>query len=74
MYTKDISKTKKEKYKRGTYKRLLGYVLVDSENLNVELVRNGLCKVVIYKKRAKLIYQDKLLEAQETAKGKKLII
>ena len=41
-------------------------------NLNIELVRQGLCEVVIYEKRAKLIYQDELLQAQEQTKKEKL--
>ena len=67
-----VSLEYEEKYKRDAYKRLLGYVFVNGENLNVELVKNGLCKVVIYKKRAKLIYQDELLEAETQAKQEKL--
>ena len=69
-----VSLEYEEKYKRDAYKRLLGYVFVNGENLNVELVKNGLCKVVIYKKRAKLIYQDELLEAEKEAKAKNLKI
>ena len=67
-----VSLEYEEKYKRDAYKRLLGYVFVNGENLNVELVKNGLCKVVIYKKRAKLIYQDELLEAEKESKQEKL--
>ena len=65
---KKVSLEYEEKYKKDTYKRLLGYVLINGENLNVELVRSGFCKVVLYEKRAKLIYQDKLLEAEKEAK------
>lgn len=53
-------------------KKTLGYVFVNDENLNVELVRNGLCKVVIYEKRAKLIYQDELLETEKEARQSRL--
>lgn len=59
-------------YQEDKYDRLLGYVFVDEENLNVELVRNGLCKVMLYSKRAKLIYQDELVEAENTAKQEKI--
>lgn len=44
----------------------------DGKNLNLELVRNGLAKVVLYQKRAKLIYQDELLAAEKEAKEKRL--
>jgi len=63
-----------EKYKEDKYGRLLGYVILPYKsalpqiNLNVNLVRSGFCKPVIYKKRAKLIYQDELLKAEEAAK------
>jgi len=32
-----------------------------------ELVRNGLAKVVLYEKRAKIKYQDELLSAEKSA-------
>lgn len=41
-------------------------------NVPIELVRQGLAKVVIYEKRAKLLYQDELLEAEQLAKEEKL--
>lgn len=41
-------------------------------NVNVELVRQGMAKVVIYERRAKLIYQDELLEAEALARKEKL--
>jgi len=59
-------------YMEDRWDRILGYVFIDDTNLNVELVKSGLCEVVIYEKRAKLIYQDELLEAQELAKEQKL--
>ena len=68
VLNKKVNLEYEEKYKKDTYKRLLGYVFIDSENLNVELVRNGLCKVVVYEKRAKLIYQDELVEAEKESK------
>ena len=59
-------------YKKDRWDRILGYVFIGDTNLNVELVKSGFCEVVIYAKRAKLIYQDELLEAQEQAKREKL--
>ena len=59
-------------YESDKFDRLLVYAIVDGQNLNVELVRNGLAEVVIYEKRRKLIYEDELLEAQEYAKENKL--
>jgi len=61
-----------DKYKNDKFGRILAYVFVDDKNVNVELTRNGLAEVKIYQKRAKLIYQDELLEAQEQAKKEKL--
>lgn len=59
-------------YQSDKFGRLLGYLLIDSKNLNVELVRQGFCRVVVYEKRAKLIYQDELLSAQDQAQKQKL--
>jgi len=36
------------------------------------LVKNGLAKVVLYEKRAKIKYQDELLSAEKEAKQKRL--
>ena len=59
-------------YESDKFDRLLVYAIVDGQNLNVELVRNGLAEVVIYEKRRKLIYEDELLEAQAYAKENNL--
>jgi len=59
-------------YKKDRWDRILGYVFVGDTHLNEELVKSGFCEVVIYEKRAKLIYQDELLQAQELAKEQKL--
>ena len=59
-------------YLKDRWGRILGFVFIGDTHLNEELVKSGLCEVVIYEKRAKLIYQDKLLEAQEMAKQEKL--
>jgi micrococcal nuclease len=72
VLNKKVNLEYEEKYKKDSYQRLLGYVFINDENLNVELVRNGLCKVVLYSKRAKLIYQDELVEAEDFAKRKEI--
>ena len=59
-------------YESDKFDRLLVYAIVAGQNLNIELARAGLAKVVIYEKRRKLIYQDELLEAQEYAKENEL--
>jgi len=59
-------------YQKDTWNRILGYVFIDDVFLNQELVKSGFCEVKIYKKRAKLIYQDEFLQAQEQAKQEKL--
>ena len=59
-------------YEKDRWGRILGYIFIGDTHLNQELVKSGLCEVVIYKKRAKLIYQDELLQAQEQAKEQKL--
>ena len=59
-------------YESDKFDRLLVYAIVDDQNLNVELARNGLAEVVIYEKRRKLIYEDELLEVQAYAKENKL--
>ncbi|PJA55898.1 hypothetical protein CO165_01120 [Candidatus Roizmanbacteria bacterium CG_4_9_14_3_um_filter_33_18] len=38
----------------------------------MELVKNGLVKVVLYEKRAKIKYQDELLSAEKEAREKRL--
>ena len=59
-------------YPKDRWDRILGYVFIKDTHLNEELVKSGFCEVVIYEKRAKLIYQDELLQAQEQAKQEKL--
>ena len=54
------------------YVTYTGYVFIDGVNLNIELVRNGLARVVLYEKRAKIKYQDELLETEKIAKEKKV--
>jgi len=59
-------------YAKDRWGRVLGYVFIGDTHLNLELVKSGLCEVVVYEKRAKLIYQDELLNAQDQAKQEKL--
>ena len=59
-------------YTKDSFGRTLAYVFIGNTHLNEQLVRQGLCEVVIYQKRAKLKYQDELLNAQNLAKQDKL--
>ena len=59
-------------YQTDRWNRTLAYVFINDTFLNEQLVRQGFCEVTIYKKRAKLKYQDELLEAQNQAKQQKL--
>ncbi|MBI4225940.1 thermonuclease family protein [Candidatus Roizmanbacteria bacterium] len=72
VLNKEITLEQEEKYKQDKFGRLLGYVFVDGVNLNIELVRNGLAKVVLYEKRAKIKYQDELLTAEKESKEKRV--
>ena len=69
---KEISFEQEENYKVDKFGRELGYVFIDGVNLNIELVRNGLARVVLYEKRAKIKYQDELLFAEKVAMEKKV--
>jgi micrococcal nuclease len=59
-------------YSTDKWGRILGYVFIEDTFLNQELVKQGYCQVTIYEKRAKLKYQDELIQAQDQAKQKKL--
>lgn len=59
-------------YSKDRWERLLGYVFIDDSFINEELIRQGYCQVTIYEKRAKLKYQDELIQAQEQAKQEKV--
>ena len=72
VLNKEISFEQEENYKEDKFGRTLGYVIVSGVNLNIELVRNGLARVVLYEKRAKIKYQDELLNAEKEAKEKKV--
>jgi len=69
---KEISFEQEANYKVDKFGRVLGYVFIDGVNLNIELVKNGLARVVLYEKRAKIKYQDELLSAEKEARGKRL--
>jgi len=69
---KEITFEQEDNYKVDKFGRTLGYVFVGRVNLNLELVRNGLARVVLYEKRAKIKYQDELLSAEKEAREKKL--
>jgi len=60
------------KYQDDKYGRILAYVWIDEGDkkimLNLELVKEGWATVVVYKDRAKLKYEDELLELEEKAK------
>ena len=68
---REISFEQEENYKVDKFGRTLGYVFINGVNLNLELVRNGLAKVVLYEKRAKIKYQDELLSAEKEARKKR---
>jgi len=72
VLNKEVSFEQEEKYKEDKFGRMLGYVFINGVNLNLELVRNGLARVVLYEKRAKIKYQDELLSAQKAAEEMKL--
>jgi len=59
-------------YEKDRWARLAAYVFINNTFLNEQLVRQGLCEVTIYQKRAKLKYQDELLQAQDQAKQDKI--
>jgi micrococcal nuclease len=59
-------------YEQDRFGRLNAYVFVNSQNFNIELVKNGLAEVVIYDKRRPWKYQEELLAAQDRAKKQKL--
>ena len=69
---KEISFEQEVSYKVDKFGRELGYVFIGGVNLNIELVRNGLARVVLYEKRAKIKYQDELLSAEKSAKELRL--
>lgn len=55
-------------YEKDKWGRIAAYVFINGKHLNEQLVRQGFCTVTIYSKRAKLKYQDELIQAQEQAK------
>ena len=67
VLNKEIIFEQEEKYKEDKFGRI-----VNGGNFNLELVRNGLARVVLYEKRAKIKYQDELLSAEKSAKELRL--
>jgi micrococcal nuclease len=59
-------------YEKDRWGRIAAYVFINDTFLNEHLIRQGFCEVTIYKKRAKLKYQDQLLNAQNQAKQEKI--
>lgn len=69
---KEVTFEQEENYQEDKFGRTLGYIFIDGKNLNLELVKAGLAKVVLYEKRAKIKYQDELLSAEKEAREKKV--
>ena len=59
-------------YVTDAWNRTVAFVFINDTHLNEQLIRQGYCTATIYKKRAKLKYQDELLNAQAQAKQEKL--
>lgn len=72
VLNKEVTFEQEENYQEDKFGRTLGYIFVEGKNLNLELVKAGLAKVVLYEKRAKIKYQDELLSAEKEAKVKRL--
>ena len=60
------------KYETDAWNRTVAFVFINDTHLNEQLIRQGYCTATIYKKRAKLKYQDELLSAQDQARQEKL--
>ena len=60
------------KYATDAWNRTVAFVFINDTHLNEQLIRQGYCTATIYKKRAKLKYQDEFLTAQDQAKQEKL--
>lgn len=60
-----------DQYQEDRYGRILAYVWIEGKMLNLELVKNGWAKVVIYEKRKKLKHQEEFFSAEEEAKAEK---
>ena len=72
VLNKEISFEQEDNYKVDKFGRTLSYMFVGGVNLNLELVKNGLARVVLYEKRAKIKYQDELLAVENKAREKRL--
>ena len=60
------------KYATDAWNRTVAFVFIYDIHLNEQLIRQGYCTATIYKKRAKLKYQDEFFQAQDQAKQEKL--
>lgn len=72
VLNKEVTFEQEANYQEDKFGRTLGYLFVGGVNLNVELVKNGLARVVLYEKRAKIKYQDELLSAENMAREKRV--
>tara|TARA_Y100000310_G_C20661528_1_gene805064 strand:+ start:1753 stop:2223 length:471 start_codon:yes stop_codon:yes gene_type:complete len=59
----------KDKTNKDQYGRLLRYVVLDGENINIRLVENGLAVARFYRDRR---YEVEILAAEQTARGGKI--
>lgn len=59
-------------YVTDAWNRIVAFVFINDTHLNEQLIRQGYCTATIYKKRAKLKYQDEFFTAQDQAKQEKL--
>jgi len=59
-------------YATDAWNRTVAFVFINDTHLNEQLIRQGYCTATIYKKRAKLKYQDEFFTAQDQAKQEKL--
>ncbi|MDZ7586451.1 MAG: thermonuclease family protein [Patescibacteria group bacterium] len=59
-------------YATDAWSRTVAFVFINDIHLNEQLIRQGYCTATIYKKRAKLKYQDEFLNAQDQANQEKL--
>lgn len=59
-------------YETDKWGRTNAYVFINGQHINEQLIRQGFCTVTIYSKRAKLKYQEELIQAQNQAKQEKL--
>mgnify|MGYP001562244210 CR=1 FL=1 len=59
-------------YATDAWNRTVAFVFINDTHLNEQLISHGYCTATVYKKRAKLKYQDEFFQAQDEAKQEKL--